>query len=309
MITKYSHYFKDVRHLTHIDVYRILDLYDVQRGSVAHALKKLLCAGGRGAKNYTQDIIEARDALNRELQMLDEDDAVSDGPGEEDGPWADGWAERCGQKRNVDIKINVDNQFGQKASAAFGVLKKFDVVCKVSAGEFSREQLHAAGWTDESIEKHGVKVKSESAEPPQPHPFYLESNASKREALLKWLDFTDKVSAAILEGLSKATSAWNANTGSMSQKDEAAAVVLRNVFRKDYGDCLKLWLETRQDLLGADYLEFTKTITVQAAPISAYDTYREISKSQPMMALYARVKGTHRSFGNPIFDMQIFNFL
>ena len=70
----YSHYFKLVKHLTYIDVYRVLDLFKVERASVAHAVKKLLCAGNRGAKNYVQDITEARDSLNRELEMLTEDE-------------------------------------------------------------------------------------------------------------------------------------------------------------------------------------------------------------------------------------------
>lgn len=66
MTTKHSHYFKDVSHLKHIDVYRVLQLFDVTDPCIAHAIKKLLVAGGRGAgKDITQDIREAIDSLER----------------------------------------------------------------------------------------------------------------------------------------------------------------------------------------------------------------------------------------------------
>lgn len=69
----YNHYKKDVTHLESIDVYRILELYNVTDPCVQHAIKKLLCAGNRGAKTEEQDIIEARDTLNRKLEMIEED--------------------------------------------------------------------------------------------------------------------------------------------------------------------------------------------------------------------------------------------
>lgn len=68
----YNHYKKDVTHLQSIDVYRILELYNVTDPCVQHAVKKLLCAGNRGAKTEEQDIIEARDTLNRKLEMIEE---------------------------------------------------------------------------------------------------------------------------------------------------------------------------------------------------------------------------------------------
>lgn len=67
-------YKKDVHNLRLIDVYRILSLYSVSSHAVGHAIKKLLCAGQRGAKTYEQDIREAIASLNRELQMLAEDE-------------------------------------------------------------------------------------------------------------------------------------------------------------------------------------------------------------------------------------------
>ena len=69
---KHSHYFKDVRHLDYIDVYQVCKLFPVDddSGAITHARKKLLVAGGRGAgKDMIKDITEARDTLNRYLQI------------------------------------------------------------------------------------------------------------------------------------------------------------------------------------------------------------------------------------------------
>ena len=70
---KYPHYFKDVAHLETVDVYRVLTLFKVTEPCIQHAIKKLLCAGDRGDKSMIKDITEARDSLNRHLEMLDED--------------------------------------------------------------------------------------------------------------------------------------------------------------------------------------------------------------------------------------------
>ena len=70
---KYPHYFKDVEHLETVDVYRVLSLFQVNDACIQHAIKKLLCAGDRGDKSMIKDITEARDSLNRHLEMLDED--------------------------------------------------------------------------------------------------------------------------------------------------------------------------------------------------------------------------------------------
>lgn len=69
----YPHYHKDVRHLNSVDIYRIFDLWEVTDPCAQHAIKKLMAAGKRGAKDSTQDFKEARDTLNRKLQMLEED--------------------------------------------------------------------------------------------------------------------------------------------------------------------------------------------------------------------------------------------
>lgn len=70
---KHRVYKKDVSHLDYIDVYRVLELFNVQSHAVGHAIKKLLCSGGRGAKDEAQDIQEAIDSLIRYQEMKNED--------------------------------------------------------------------------------------------------------------------------------------------------------------------------------------------------------------------------------------------
>ena len=70
---EHSHYFKDVSHLAEVDVYRVLELFNVTDQAIGHAVKKLLCSGGRGVKDVAQDIKEARDTLTRWQEMRAED--------------------------------------------------------------------------------------------------------------------------------------------------------------------------------------------------------------------------------------------
>jgi hypothetical protein len=72
---KHGHYFKDVSKINEIDVYRILDLYNVTDQAIGHALKKLLVAGGRGHKDVAKDIQEAIDTLVRWQAMRAEEAA------------------------------------------------------------------------------------------------------------------------------------------------------------------------------------------------------------------------------------------
>lgn len=71
----YDHYFKDVSHLKVVDIYRILELYEVTDPCVQHAVKKLLCSGKRGVKEMSKDIKEASDTLNRYFEMQAENNA------------------------------------------------------------------------------------------------------------------------------------------------------------------------------------------------------------------------------------------
>ena len=71
----YPHYFKDVSHLTEVDVYRVCQLFGVNdpSGAKHHAIKKLLVSGNRGTKDNLQDVIEARNTLNRLITLMEED--------------------------------------------------------------------------------------------------------------------------------------------------------------------------------------------------------------------------------------------
>jgi hypothetical protein len=74
---KHQHYFKQVTHLREMDVYRVLDLFHVEDPAIAHVIKKLLVAGGRGAgKDLHQDVQEAIDTLERWQEMRAEDAAA-----------------------------------------------------------------------------------------------------------------------------------------------------------------------------------------------------------------------------------------
>lgn len=72
----HGHYFKDVGHLDSIDVYRVIDLWAVEHPAITHAIKKLLAAGQRGAKDEGKDIQEAIDSLQRWQEMRAEDQAA-----------------------------------------------------------------------------------------------------------------------------------------------------------------------------------------------------------------------------------------
>ena len=68
----YPKYFKDVSGMTEVDVYAVHQLFNIQdpSGAIQHASKKLLLSGVRtGGKSKRVDIQEARDTLNRWLQL------------------------------------------------------------------------------------------------------------------------------------------------------------------------------------------------------------------------------------------------
>jgi hypothetical protein len=63
-----------VTHLDGIDVYRVLELFEVTDPCLQHAIKKLLCAGARGNKDEEQDVQEAIDTLERYQDMRVEEE-------------------------------------------------------------------------------------------------------------------------------------------------------------------------------------------------------------------------------------------
>ncbi len=74
MSKEYSHYYKKVPSgVNYIDVYRVLEMFDVADPAIQHAIKKLLVAGGRGHKDQRKDVREAVVSLNRRIEMWEEE--------------------------------------------------------------------------------------------------------------------------------------------------------------------------------------------------------------------------------------------
>ena len=72
MADKYPKYYKRVGDLKELDVYAVCQMFPVidPSGAINHARKKLLVPGVRtGGKPLYQDITEARDTLNRWLEL------------------------------------------------------------------------------------------------------------------------------------------------------------------------------------------------------------------------------------------------
>lgn len=72
----FPHYYRRVpAGVSHLDVYRVCDMFEVRRSAVAHAIKKLLCSGVRGSKDELRDLREARASIDRQIEMLEEDES------------------------------------------------------------------------------------------------------------------------------------------------------------------------------------------------------------------------------------------
>ena len=56
-----------------VDVYDVLQAFGVTCPALQHAIKKLLCAGLRGAKSAEQDISEAANSCRRAIELLEAD--------------------------------------------------------------------------------------------------------------------------------------------------------------------------------------------------------------------------------------------
>lgn len=66
-----SKYLREMRCLVEgrADVYAVLEAFSVTCPARQHAIKKLLCSGIRGKGDTMQDLKEARDAIDRAIQM------------------------------------------------------------------------------------------------------------------------------------------------------------------------------------------------------------------------------------------------
>lgn len=69
----HKHYFRDVSHLDKLDIYRLLDLYDVSCPVAQHVIKKAFAAGKRGHKDVVRDWTDIADSAARKLDMISED--------------------------------------------------------------------------------------------------------------------------------------------------------------------------------------------------------------------------------------------
>ena len=78
MADKYPKYYKRVGDRKELDVYAVCQMFPVvdPSGAINHARKKLLVPGVRtGGKSLHQDITEARDTLNRWLELNEDPQA------------------------------------------------------------------------------------------------------------------------------------------------------------------------------------------------------------------------------------------
>jgi len=83
-----------------VDPYRIARLWELNDPALFQAFKKVLCGGQRGGKDKQQDAVEARDALNRWLEL----EGVENGFGKL----------KCylhAESRNMVVREDVDGTF------------------------------------------------------------------------------------------------------------------------------------------------------------------------------------------------------
>ena len=52
-----------------VDVYSVLQAFNITNAATAHAVKKLLAAGSRGYKDIIQDLEEAKASIDRSIEM------------------------------------------------------------------------------------------------------------------------------------------------------------------------------------------------------------------------------------------------
>ena len=55
--------------VTRVDVYRVLDAFGVSDPATQHAIKKMLCMGLRGHKDYLTDLNDSIDSLQKASEL------------------------------------------------------------------------------------------------------------------------------------------------------------------------------------------------------------------------------------------------
>lgn len=73
----HDHYYRSVKGIDKIDVYRVLELFDVTCPVAQHVVKKAMAAGKRGHKSDVTDWENIRDSALRKLEMMGEDSDAS----------------------------------------------------------------------------------------------------------------------------------------------------------------------------------------------------------------------------------------
>jgi hypothetical protein len=64
-----NNYLRKIKPGVEVDVYDVLAAFHVTNPATAHAIKKLLCAGQRGHKSLRQDLLEAKVAIERAIDL------------------------------------------------------------------------------------------------------------------------------------------------------------------------------------------------------------------------------------------------
>ena len=66
---RHNHYFKDVSDVNRIDVYEVLKRFNVTDPCLQHIIKKALCAGQRGHKDFKNDLQDILDTAKRAVEI------------------------------------------------------------------------------------------------------------------------------------------------------------------------------------------------------------------------------------------------
>lgn len=106
---KHRHYYRLCPY-PHVDVYRVLELFEVTDPALQHIVKKALCAGQRGAKDFRKDLEEIVDTGNRRIEMLDEDGEFVAQPETDDGWIAHEGSEENPVDGNLIVEVMLRNQ-------------------------------------------------------------------------------------------------------------------------------------------------------------------------------------------------------